>query len=365
MIFLDNYYVYKKELTKEQIIEIFVNAINASPKFKKTINEDLITFNSQYLIYPFIEGNIKNLDYLIVRDGKEQSGVIDAQYSLASKDFILNNLSAKSFDIEEKDIKDYPLINQKTINEYDQLFIEKLLEKTTNNICIRHNLYLSQKVNAIDIAPIREFHEYKRRYYLENVYLITYYDRHIKKTYKSLYSPLLEKFYYLDFLKSEEYEKFYKRFKRPIVYIPDDYKIYYYDIAFDIYLKTEEELKYIESHELYNKLRKNVKYHEYTKYRDYLGQLIFYYRRRGYLSEFNIDKNDYKSKIFYSYLTLKYNEESGYILANYVKENLVDDDYVKLLTYSFKLGNSFAKKALYEYYSNPRYYNENIIKRYS
>lgn len=362
---MDKYYLFKQEMKKEDIINVFTTAVNDSKKFHNEVDSELITFTDGYLIYPFIDGMIKNVEYLIVRNGKEETGVIDASYSLASKDFILNKLNTKDFAISVDAISDYNVFNYELIKKYDDLFIEKLLDKTTDSICQRHNLLLQQPGNEIDIAPVREFYELNKRYYLEEVYLITFYERTTKKTYKSLYSPLLKKFYYLDYIKSPEYTAFYKQFKRPVVYIPLEYRDYYYDIAFEVYLKTIEELKYISANELYTKIRKNVKYKGYTKFNDYLFQLIFYFRRKAYLSEYKYESEDFKEKIFYSYLTLKYNEASGYLLANYVKENLVEDDYLKLLTISARLGNSFARKSLFEHFANPRYYKETMVKRYS
>ena len=77
---------------------------------------------------------------------------------------------------------------------------------------------------------------------------------------------------------------------------------------------------------------------------------------------YNLKLNN--NKIFYYYLTLNYNCDSGYSLASLVKLGIIKDDYTKLLIKSAKLGNMQAKKALVEYYSNPRNYDENMMKRY-
>ena len=71
-----------------------------------------------------------------------------------------------------------------------------------------------------------------------------------------------------------------------------------------------------------------------------------------------------KDKIFYYYLTLGHNKESGLELAKLIKLGLVSDSYPKMLMKSTELGSLEAKKYLIEYYKSPKYYNENILKRY-
>ncbi|MDE6660934.1 MAG: hypothetical protein K2J93_03810, partial [Anaeroplasmataceae bacterium] len=149
------------------------------------------------------------------------------------------------------------------------------------------------------------------------------------------------------------------------VYIPKEYLDFYYDLAFQVYLSTKEELKYIKPSELLTKIRKNIKYKEYSKYKDYLNQLIFYFKRKEYLKEFTNSEKGLMQDIFYSYLTLKYNPQSGYHLAELVLSHVVDDNYLKLLDISSRQGNTLAKKALFEYYSEPKNYNSYYVKRYS
>ncbi|MDE6655856.1 MAG: hypothetical protein K2J85_02570, partial [Anaeroplasmataceae bacterium] len=354
---MEECYVFRKEYEKEELILKYQNKILSNPKFDSQINPEQISITECFLVYPFIEGTIKNLEYLVLRDGKQKSGVIDVNCSLVSKDFLLHELSTKDFVIEPHSWNEYNIFNVKDIEIYEKDFIERILEKTTKSICQRHNLILTDRTNAIDISPIKNFEELNKRYYLEQVYVFDYFSKRHKKPYKSIYSPLKDKFYQLDFKRSEQFLNFYKLYKRPIVYVPKEYIEDYYDIAFDVFLSTSEELKYIKPSALLAKVRKNIKYKEYSKYEDYLKQLIFYFRKREYLREFTNKKTGLRLDIFYSYLTLKHNPQSGYRLAELVSSHVVEDNYLKLLGISAKQGNTLAKKALFEYYSEPKNYN--------
>ena len=115
---------------------------------------------------------------------------------------------------------------------------------------------------------------------------------------------------------------------------------------------------------LYLKAKENIKYKKNAQYNDYLDELIFYFKKSKYLSLFENKEKTLKSKIFYNYLTLKFIAESGYSLAMLVKLGIVEDDYVRLLEISTKLGDLEAQKALIEYYNSPKNYNENKLKRY-
>lgn len=362
---MEQCYAYRKELEKEELLEIYQSKILGNPKFESEINLEQVSIASGFLVYPFIEGFIKNLEYLVLRDGKQNSGVIDASCNLISKEFLLHELSVKDFQEEEHSVGEYNIFNLKDIEIYEKGFIKRILEKTERSICQRHNLILTEKKNAIDISPIKNFEELNKKYYLEEVYCFDYFSKKHKKPFKSIYSPLTNSFYSLDFKHSERFMEFYKEYKRPVVYVPKEYLDLYYDLAFQVYISTKEELKYMKPSELLSKIRKNIKYKEYSKYEDYLKQLIFYFRRKEYLKEFTNTQKGLKKDIFYSYLTLKHNPQSGYHLAELVLNHVVDDKYLKLLDISAKQGNTLAKKALFEYYSEPKNYNPYYVKRYS
>ncbi|MDE6241204.1 MAG: hypothetical protein K2M08_02150 [Anaeroplasmataceae bacterium] len=362
---METCYVFRKDLEKEEIIEKYKSRILNDPKFDTEINLEQISITSGFLVYPFIDGNIKNLEYLVLRDGKQKSGVIDASCSLVSKDFLLHELSIKDFKEEEHNINEYNIFNVKDIEIYEKEFIKRLLEKTERSICQRHNLILTERKNSIDISPIKTFNEFNKKYYLEEVYCLDYFSKKHRKPFKSMYSSITDSFYSIDFKRSEQFMDFYKEFKRPVVYVPKEYLEYYYDLAFNVYIATKEELKYIKPSLLLSKIRKNIKYKEYSKYSEYLNQLIFYFKRKEYLKEFTNAQEGLKKDIFYSYLTLKHNPQSGYHLAELVLNHVVEDNYLKLLDISARQGNTLAKKALFEYYSEPKNYNSYYVKRYS
>lgn len=365
MIVLEKCYVYRNELEKEPLLNLFKERIQANSKFQKEINDEQMTITNGFLVYPRIEGEIKNLEYLIIKDKSRQTGVIDASCNLISKDFLLRQLSTKDFKEEDHPITDYMVFNSSDIEFYQKEFIKRILDKTTKSICQRHNLILTNRCNSLDISPIKTFEKHTVSYYLEEVYFFDYFSKKHHKPFKSLYSPLQNDFYFIDFKKTEEYSLFYKQFKRPIVSIPKPYVEQYYDIAYQIYLTTKEELQYMKPMELYYKIKKNVKYEEYSKHDEYLNQLIFYFKKPQYLKEFKKTGNRLEQEIFYDYLTLKHNPQSGYQLASYVLNHIIDDNFLKLYDISAKLGNTLAKKALYEYYSDPKTYNATYIKRYS
>lgn len=362
---MDRYFLSKSELSQEQVIEAFKNKITNLSKFSNDIDEELVVVTEGFWLYSFMDGFLKNLDYLVIQNGKQTSGMIDCSHHFANKDFLLRKLNTKDFVEQEIDLKEYYCLNSKEPEDAQKEFIKGFYNKMTDSICERHHLLLTQKENALDIAPIRDFNELQKRIYLEKVYKINYYNRITKKTYQSLYSTLQNDFYELDFIPSTEYQAFYKIFKRPIISLPKYLIPVYYDLVFDVYLKTQEELKYMQEKELLHKIKKNLQYKDYTKYNDYLLQMIFYFKKKNYLKELSLPTNQLKEELFFEYLTLRYHPDSGLKLAKKVQSGLIDDDFVKLLKYASDLGNSYAKKELYVYYSSPRYFNEYYMKRYS
>lgn len=365
MIPLENYYIHNLNEVDTEIINKYKDAILSNPMYESHINEEQISISKGYIVYFFMEGNIHNLEYLIITNGKEKTGVIDTQYQMTSKEFILNELKTKDFKEEQIDLDGIMIFNKDIIKNQEKLFIEGAIEKTKEAICKRHNFILTNKSNWIDVAPIKEFEELKKRFYLEEVAYLDYFERGHKKTYRSLYSSCKGTFYFTDFIKNIQYNTFLKRYKNPVVSIPKDYLFYYYTIAFQVYIDTQEELKYITASALLDKVKKNVEYKTYSKHDDYLSKLIFYFKKKTYLSSYHKECKTLKEKIFYYYLTLRYHPESGYALAELVKNQLIEDNYVRLLSFSENLGSTQSRKALFEYYSHPKNFNEARVKRYT
>lgn len=362
---METCYVYRKEIPHEDLIQIYEKKLQANPKFAKEVFPKNISITQGFWVYPIFDSSIKNLQYLILRDGNQESGVIDVNCNLVSRDFLLRELSTKIFSKEEHTIQEYVLFNLEEIEKYEKEFIDRILEKAKKSICKRHNLIYTDRKNGMDISPIKDFEVLDKKYYLEEIYCIDYFENGRKKPWKSYYSTIYDEFYSLDYCKSQEFDSYYKLYKRPIVYIPKEYLDLYYDLSFAIYLSTEEELKYMKPSQLQTKLRKNVKYKEYTKHKEYLNQLIFYFRKKEYLRELPLPSSNLRNEIFFWYLTLRYNSLSGYHLAELVSNHVLLDNYLKLLSISAKQENTLAKKSLYEYYSNPYSYSEYHMKRYT
>ncbi len=366
VMLLERYYIYKKDLDNTSLLEAYkAELTKKNKKFILDVDEDLIAITKGYYVYPFIDGMVKDLEYLIVSDHKQKSGKIDMRCNVASREFILNELNTSQFEEETISLEELNIFNHSDLQKYDDLFISVLLDRATTAICQRHNLILTDKNNTIDIAPIRDFQEINKRFYLEEIYVMEYFEKGKRNVYKSVFSSYFNAFYTFDYLKTKEYMDFYKRFKSPVAYIPKDYIDFYYDIAYQVYLNTCEELKYIKESDLLTKVRKNVQYEQYSMHEEYLDKLIFYFRKKMYLSSYSKRSTGLKYDVFYCYLTLKFNPQSGYQLASYVKDSILEDNYIKLLSYAQKQGNSLAKKALYEYYTNPKTYNAYYVKRYS
>lgn len=360
---MEELYLFENNIDIEEVKYKFIEALTKSKIYQNEFVVENLIIEAKYIIYPFIHGKIKNINYFIVKGINEKNGVIDGEYSYINNAFLLNELKTDNFTTTNKTLDEFDIINLEVIEKDFDKFLSKLNEKLEKGICDRHNLRISVKENKLDIAVIKEFDILKKQYYLEQVYEITYLDSK-KKIFKSIYSPLKDEFYKLDFMFNESFKEYLKNYKRPIVSIPKEYYLDYYRLSFEIYSKVKEELNYITEERLYIKAKENIKYKKNVQYYDYLDKLIFFYKRNKYLSLYENKYQSLKSKIFYYYLTLKHISESGYSLAVLVKLGIIDDDYIKLLEISAKLGNLEAQKSLIEYYNSPKNYNENKLKRY-
>lgn len=356
-------YSYKREISESDLIHYYKERLLTDLRYSQEIIDSHISIDSSFIVYPSLDGMVKNLKYLIVKKDSSKNGVLDVSASIISKDFILNELSTLSFIKDESSLDDFSIYNKEDVEKYERSFINSILDKAIFSICKRHNLIYTIKENHIDVAPIENFYELNKKYYLEQIYIISYFIG--KKRYKSIYSTIKNDFYSFEFVESNSFKLFLKKYKKPIIYIPKNYLKQYYDIAFRVYLRVEEELKYIDYSSLYNKLRKNIRYRSYTCYEDYLKQLIFYFKRKQYLKELLNPYSSLKDSIFYYYLTLRYNLDSGYKLAELMLNNVIEDNHIYYLKISANLGNAQAKKKLYEYYSSPKYFNEGYLRRYS
>ena len=365
----EHYFLLETDLNRE-VVSLFKEEVLKDDRFIREINENLITIEEGYFIYGFFTAKIVNQEYLIIRNEQTQSAAIDAEYTLPSKDFLLRGLKRDQAKKELDSVRELKIFNLKDISKQEKNFLKGIQLKAGEMICERHNLFLKQKGNRLDVAPIRDFDFYEQEFYLEKVYQIHYRSKTSKKDLVSIYSAVSNRFYQLNFLKTKEFEQFYKKFKRPLVFLPEEYQSYYEKICYDVYEKTIKELNYLKEGELLKKIRQNISYPEYSKFRDYLFQGIFYFRKKELLKYYPLKKTDDLQKwIFDLYLTLSFQEESGYELAQLIRAGLLEEGQLSArlekLNISYRLGNIYAKKELYEHYSHPMYYDENVLKRYS
>lgn len=351
----------------EKILDMYNKKIKESPKFISEIDPELISIEEGYYLYCFMYGKVKDLDYYVLMDKKNNSGKIDVELDYPSSMFLFNGLKREDYkDIESLD--GIYIFNKDDISVCENEFIEKINDRCIESICERHRVILTDKSNKIDVVPIREFDVFDKEFYLEKIYKIHYVTN--KKNYISIVSGVSGKFYSLEFIYSQMYEDFYKRYKNPIVYIPKLLKDVYYDKSFDIYLKTIDELRYIKEKDLYKKIKDNYLNVNHPNYYFYLLQGIFYFKKKQYLKYYKVNtNNDYQFLLFDLYLTCNYQSNSGYLLYEYSGIGLLEDNslrnIIRLLEVSYKLGNVNAKKILFEHYHKPKYYSEYYIKRYS
>ena len=359
---MDNVYVADFPIENEEIMRVYREVIDKDEKYYK--NEiEFESINKRAYIYPFIVGSVKNVEYLAVTPSKDENGIIDASYSYIDRLFILNELNKKDFQPNSIEIEEVDVINKESLLESEKSFLKGINDRMVSGISKRHMLFLKRKGYKLDVAPIKGFDEIKKDYYVEYVYEINTICE--SKKYQSIYSALKKEFYSFDYQKSEKFIEFLKSYKTPIVYIPRDYRLFYYNIAYEVYLSTTQELRYLSKEELYIKAKNSVSHPNYLKFDDYLKKLIFFFKKKKYIKKLKLDCKSVKEKIFMYYLTLGYDKDSGYKLASYAKANVVKDNYIKLLEISYRLKSKEAQKELFDYYNQPQNFIEWKINKYS
>ena len=365
-----NYRLLVETVDKDKAFNIYKNAIISSDKFINEIDETLITIEEGYYIYCFYYGKIIDLEYLAIQNKNNIKGKVDVEYNYYSGDFLLNGLSKKMENNSVDSIDMYRIFNIDDVIKFEKVFIEGLINKAEELISKRHRVVLTDKLNKIDVVPIREFTVFSKEFYIEKVYKIHYVSKYKKKNYVSLISGITGEIYNLEYITSQGFNDFYKKYKSPLVYIPYFLLDDYYDRCFSVYLKTKEELRYISEKELLKKIKDNVENNEHPNYDEYLLEGIFYFKKRGYLKYYKIRKsNNLRITLLDLFLTLYYQKLSGLKLADYYKLGVIYDksnkQWLKLLDIAYKLGNVEAKKLLYEHYLEPKYYDQYYLKRYS
>lgn len=357
------------KLDKNNALLLFKKKIKEDSRFINDINDNLLTIEEKYQVYVYYEGYLHNHSYFIKNDisSKSINGNIDLMTNYISPLFLLNGLSKN---MEYNEIEDLlePIYNKKELDSDFNNFITIVKDKLIQDVCNKHNIKPSKGI-FVDVAPIEGFHSLDEILYFERIYEFHYRDKSRKKDYVSILSSVTNNFFKLEFVYNEKYTTYLKYFKRPISYIPKEYIEYYYIQGFDTYLHMKNKLNYSKEIEIYKQVKGNISHLEYKKYKDYLYTGIFYFKIKSYLSRLSIDNEDIKKKIYLSYLTLKYNKESGLFLYECSLLNLLPDNSIptrlRFLRISYSLGSLDAKTCLYRHYCKPIYYDEKAINKYS
>ena len=363
-----NYYLFDTNMTKEEALELYKNKIKNDIRYVKEIDDTVITIEEGYNVYCFFDADIIDHSYYYI--DKEKSikvdGKIDLYHLKADSLFLLNNLNRYDPNIKLEEYKLY--VNEEEYKLALNAFLEELKDKALTTIYKKHNTHPSKYVH-IDIDLISGFTNFKLDVYIEKIYTFRYRSMLSKNDYVSCLSTLNKEFYSFEYIYNNEYNKYFKLYKRTLSYIPKDFIDYYYIDGFNVYLNVNKKLEYETYNSILNKIKENIEYEDYTPYNEYLYAGIFYYKISSYLKKLNTDSNDLKKKIYLSYLTLNYQASSGLFLYECATLGLLENNSInyrlKLLSYSHKLKNLVAKKLLYEHYKNPRYYDEKMVKKYS
>ena len=365
---MHDYFLFKSNISKDDAYKQYINTINTDLRYDKNIDENLLSIEEKYVSYYFIESAIYNHPYFYHNKltSKEIDGKIDILYNYSDSDFILNEL--KKSDAEKIEDIELDLLDDKRYDNTYSFFIKEVKNKAMSNILSRHLISPSKYIH-IDISPIEKFDINNINSYYEKVYIFRYRSPDKRDDYISILSSYSGNFYKFDFVKSIDYNNYLVKYKRPIEYIPKDYLDYYHNESFLAYINAEKALDFEQRNDLLVKIKKNIDYEAYSLHEKYLKMGIYYFKIRKYLKKIkNIDK-PLKLHIYYSYLTLRYHNDSGVFLYKCAKLGLLGNismnERIGYLLKSYKLKSLEAKKLLYEHYSSRDYYNEVMVKKYS
>ena len=109
---MEELYLYENNIEIEDLKNRFLEELKKSKIYQTEFVVDNLLIESKYIIYPFIFGKIKNINYFIVKGNNEKNGVIDGEYSYINNDFLLNELKVDSFKLTEKTLDEFNIINE-------------------------------------------------------------------------------------------------------------------------------------------------------------------------------------------------------------------------------------------------------------
>lgn len=362
------YFLFEDFLNEDKALKMFKKAVLRDSRFTDVIDDRFLTVEQKYNSYYFFECDINNHSYFFKNKQTDESydGKMDIHYSMSDKDFILNELNKKN--CAEVESGEYPEFETEKRTRVYKEFVEGIKDKALRNITAKHNAKPSKWIH-IDISPLEGFHQFSESVYFEKIYIFRYRNEQKRTDFISILSAFNQEFYELDFVKSPAYQEFLMKNKRPVGPVPKEYLKYYYTDAFRIYGQMNQKLEFETAKNILKKIRDNIQYENYSLYKEYLETGIYYYRIQSYLKKLTVAEKPLKYHIYMAYLTLKHQNESGYFLYECADLGLLKNNEIKdklrFLEYSYRLGNLKAKKALYEHYSFPLYFNPVMVKKYS
>lgn len=362
------FYCFEDKINMTIALQLFKKRIQDDPRFSDEIFDEYLTVEEKYFNYYSFDALIYNQSFLYKNKitNKTIDSKIDIQYRKMDKDYILNELSGIE-PIECSEIEDNLLYPKKYNSMYQEL-IEEIKDKALCTIMNHYNITPSKNVH-IDVAPLEGFEKLTVTSYYEKIYFFRYRDPQQKKDFQSILSSVKQDFYELDYVKSEEYMQYLTQYKKPMVYLPKEYYNYYYIDSYRVYRDVMKKLEFENPRLLLKKIKDNIKYEDYSQYKNYLISGIYYFKIKRFLKKIEVAEHPLKRKIYLSYLTFRYQKRSGMFLYDCARLGILPrnsiHDQIKFLEMSYSLGDLEAKKKLYEHYSSAQYYNEILLKKYS
>lgn len=360
-------FLLSDKLTIEEGKELYIKTIKNDIRFNHNISFDRLNIIDSYFDYYSYSLKILNLPYYLLDIKKDYhiDAKIDINFMYQDPNYVLNEINRN----DETEIS-----NTNNINLYDdkeKYFYKRVLEliniKAINNaLDINNSKYKNVK---LQIGLIDKFDECNIKKIYEHILIFYYKSLERKNDFISILSLYNKTFYKLEFEHNDSYLEFYKYHKRPNAYIPKEYLDYYYLNAYKAYLSINEKLKFETNGKILKKIKEGINYKDYSLYNDYLNLGIYYYKLNKYLSYYIYKGKTIKEKIYYAYLTLYYNKDSGLFLANCFDMDLLESKDINTKIKYLKISNSLksleAKTLLFKHYSSSLYYDEYKMKRYT
>lgn len=353
------YYEYKNTISSVDALELYKNEILNDIRIDCKLDEENLTIEEKYIPYTFFECEVNNHMYFFKDDKNEINGYVDVKMAWPDLDFLKNGLLKDNLILSKENL----LTDEKKIARNQKLFIKMLKDKMLENILIKHNL-VGTKHN-IDISPLKDLKHYLLTIILERVYIFHYRNKLYRHDFISIISAVNKNVYLFDFPFSDAYYKFLHSYGKTIEYLPKEYRQLYYQRAYYIYFQMNKILEYEDKRSVYKKIKKNISYISSNIHDEYVDMGVYYFKNRSMLKYLKPKNESIIEKLYYSYLTLKFDCESGVYIYEFLSLCNNDRLYLRFLEISYRLGSIKAKKLLYEHYSNPLFYNDYYLKKYS